>query len=119
MNNKQRKKRTVLSFEVKKNLIHDYYEKGLNQKQLSEKYNVSHPNVSIICRNFKLYGNEGLKSSKIRKHKRIQYREGKSAEKEILKLKQKNYELEMENKILKKLKEFLDEQKTSSPKNTK
>ncbi|QEH61424.1 hypothetical protein SCHIN_v1c07920 [Spiroplasma chinense] len=114
MANKKGNKSNILTPEQRKRLVNDHFKKDLSWRELSIKYNVSYSAARQTCIRFENEGEASfeVKSGNSSNHTNIRVNSVDPRDKQIAQLLKRNKELEMENEIIKKFKEFTKNQKT-------
>ncbi len=112
MANLKGNKSNILNFETKKELIIKHFDQNLSYKDLSKMYNISYSTVRRMCVDWEVFGDESLisKTGKHNKHNgmiRINSKDPK--DKKIAELNKKLKWLEMENEVLKKFNELVED----------
>ncbi|MDI4567769.1 MAG: hypothetical protein E7Y34_01665 [Mycoplasma sp.] len=103
-NKKVRKKRTILTDKQKYEIANDVFKNLQKQTMVAAKYNITQAAVSKICKDYLMYGDRSLKRN-LKRNRII------ALEKEVIDLRKRNRDLEMEVEIIKKLKPFLANEK--------
>ncbi|QGS51983.1 hypothetical protein [Spiroplasma tabanidicola] len=112
MANLKGNKSNILDFDTKKELINKYFKQNLSFRDLSKTYNISYSTVRRMCLDWEVYGDESLisKTGKHNKHNgKIRTNSKDPKDKKIAELNKKIKWLEMENEVLKKFNELMDD----------
>lgn len=113
MSNIKGTKRNNLSFETKKQMVSDHFNKNLSFSELSKKYQISYSTTRKNCLNYQEYGEDVLKkrSDNWTNHKSERNNSLDKKDREIAKLRKQLNEKELETEILKKLQTLIQEAK--------
>ncbi len=115
MDGLEKYKKTVVTFELKEQIIHEYEADLLPLWQLCVKYDVSYSSVCRWIRQYKSGGYEELHRHKPRGRpiKNMGRPKKKEPQTELEKLQAENLRLRAENALLKKAKALMEEAKSS------
>ncbi len=114
MANLKGNKSNILNFDTKKELIIKHFDKNLSYKDLSKMYNISYSTARRMCMDWEVFGDESLisKTGKHNKHNgKIRNNSKDPKDKKIAELNKKLKWLEMENEVLKKFNELMEDSK--------
>ncbi|WP_339029627.1 hypothetical protein [Spiroplasma endosymbiont of Cantharis nigra] len=113
MSNVTGNKSNILSIKQKQELVNRHYNENRTFRELSIEYGVSYSTARNLCINYKIYGAECLisKTGKHNKHSSVRPNSLDPKDKELAILKKKIKWLEMENEVIKKFNEMMENQK--------
>ncbi|WP_339033461.1 hypothetical protein [Spiroplasma endosymbiont of Cantharis rufa] len=113
MSNVTGNKSNILSIKQKQELVNRHYNENRTFREQSIEYGVSYSTARNLCINYKIYGAESLisRTGKHNKHSSVRPNSLDPKDKELAILKKKIKWLEMENEVIKKFNEMMENQK--------